>query len=48
MTFQLIFWLFIGFGNLQKQISKQSPTWLGYWCTFAVVIILLIDKCFGG
>lgn len=48
MAFQLAFWLFIGIGNLQKQIAKQSPTWLGYWCAFAMTILLLIDKCFGG
>lgn len=48
MALHLIIWLFIGIDNLQKQISKESPTWLGYWCTFAMTILLLIDKCFGG
>lgn len=48
MAFQLALWLFIGVGNLQKQLAKQAPTWLGYWCAFTMTILLLVDKCFGG
>ena len=48
MVFHLIIWFFIGIGNLQKQISKEPPTWLGYWCAFARTILLLIDNVFGG
>lgn len=44
----LITWVVIGISDLIRCLMKGTMTWLGYWCAYAMIIILLLDRCFGG